>query len=242
MAVIEVDGLHCGYGETEILHDVDLTADKQEIVTIIGPNGAGKSTLLKAIMGYLFPTQGQIRFQGTDVSRLRPDQRVVQGIAYVPQLDNVFPSLTVEENLRMGGYTLDKATLKQRMAAQYDGFPRLAERRKQRVKTMSGGERQMLAMARALMTEPDLLMLDEPSAALSPQMADEVFQKVQTINRQGRTILIVEQEAQHSLEISERGYVLADGRNAFDGKARDILNDEKIREAYLGGQVEPETG
>jgi ABC-type branched-subunit amino acid transport system ATPase component len=242
MAVIEVDQLTCGYGETQVLHEVDLYADKQEIVTIIGPNGAGKSTLLKAVMGYLFPTEGAIRFQGKDVSRLRPDQRVVEGIAYVPQLDNVFPSLTVEENLRMGGYTLSKSALKERMEAQYHGFPRLAERRKQRVKTMSGGERQMLAMARALMTEPDLLMLDEPSAALSPQMADEVFQKVQTINSQGRTILIVEQEAQHSLEISDRGYVLADGRNAFDGKARDILHDEKIREAYLGGQVEETSG
>jgi ABC-type branched-subunit amino acid transport system ATPase component len=242
MAVIDVDQLTCGYGETQVLHSVDLHADKQEIVTIIGPNGAGKSTLLKAVMGYLFPTEGQIRFQGKDVSRLRPDQRVVEGIAYIPQLDNVFPSLTVEENLRMGGYTLSKSALKERMEAQYHGFPRLAERRKQRVKTMSGGERQMLAMARALMTEPDLLMLDEPSAALSPQMADEVFQKVQTINSQGRTILIVEQEAQHSLEISDRGYVLADGRNAFDGKARDILNDEKIREAYLGGQVEETHG
>jgi ABC-type branched-subunit amino acid transport system ATPase component len=240
--VIEVDQLTCGYGETQVLHEVDLYADKQEIVTIIGPNGAGKSTLLKAVMGYLFPTEGAIRFQGKDVSRLRPDQRVVEGIAYVPQLDNVFPSLTVEENLRMGGYTLSKSALKERMEAQYHGFPRLAERRKQRVKTMSGGERQMLAMARALMTEPDLLMLDEPSAALSPQMADEVFQKVQTINSQGRTILIVEQEAQHSLEISDRGYVLADGRNAFDGKARDILHDEKIREAYLGGQVEETSG
>jgi ABC-type branched-subunit amino acid transport system ATPase component len=242
MAVIDVDQLTCGYGETQVLHSVDLHADKQEIVTIIGPNGAGKSTLLKAVMGYLFPTEGQIRFQGKDVSRLRPDQRVVEGIAYIPQLDNVFPSLTVEENLRMGGYTLSKAALKERMEAQYQGFPRLAERRKQRVKTMSGGERQMLAMARALMTEPDLLMLDEPSAALSPQMADEVFQKVQAINSQGRTILIVEQEAQHSLEISDRGYVLADGRNAFDGKARDILHDEKIREAYLGGQVEETLG
>jgi ABC-type branched-subunit amino acid transport system ATPase component len=242
MAVIDVDQLTCGYGETQVLHSVDLHADKQEIVTIIGPNGAGKSTLLKAVMGYLFPTEGQIRFQGKDVSRLRPDQRVVEGIAYIPQLDNVFPSLTVEENLRMGGYTLSKAALKERMEAQYQGFPRLAERRKQRVKTMSGGERQMLAMARALMTEPDLLMLDEPSAALSPQMADEVFQKVQAINSQGRTILIVEQEAQHSLEISDRGYVLADGRNAFDGKARDILHDEKIREAYLGGQVEETSG
>ena len=242
MAVIDVDRLTCGYGETQVLTDVDLYAQKQEIVTIIGPNGAGKSTLLKAVMGYLFPMSGHIHLQGRDISRLRPDQRVVEGIAYVPQLDNVFPSLTVEENLRMGGYTLDKATLKQRMQAQYAGFPRLAERRKQRVKTMSGGERQMLAMARALMTEPDLLMLDEPSAALSPQMADEVFQQVQAINAEGRSVLIVEQEAQHALEISDRGYVLADGRNAFDGKARDILNDAKIREAYLGGQVEATPG
>ncbi|SDF72235.1 branched-chain amino acid transport system ATP-binding protein/neutral amino acid transport system ATP-binding protein [Limimonas halophila] len=238
MALLDVDHITCGYGDTQILHDVQMHADEREVITIIGPNGAGKSTLLKAVMGYLHPTAGSIRFKGKDVSTLRPDQRVLEGIAYVPQLDNVFPSLTVEENLRMGGYVLSKGEVGARMERQYESFPRLAERRKQRVRTMSGGERQMLAMARALMTEPELLMLDEPSAALSPQMADEVFDTVKRINAQGRTIVIVEQEAENSLRISHRGYVLVDGKNALEDRADSILHNEKIRDAYLGGAAD----
>jgi ABC-type branched-subunit amino acid transport system ATPase component len=235
MAIVEVKDIYCGYGDTEVLHGVHLSAAEREIVTIIGPNGAGKSTLLKTIMGYIYPTTGAIRFQGEDVTGLRADQRVPLGIAYVPQLENVFPSLTVEENLRMGGYILAKAEVKERMEQQYRAFPRLAERRRQRVRTMSGGERQMLGMARALMTEPTLLMLDEPSAALSPQIAEEVFETIRAINAAGRTVIIVEQEAEHALEISDRGYVLTDGRNAFEDRAEHILDNEKIREAYLGG-------
>jgi len=238
MALLDVDHITCGYGDTQVLHDVQMHAAEREVITIIGPNGAGKSTLLKAVMGYLHPTGGKISFNGKDVTALRPDQRVLEGIAYVPQLDNVFPSLTVEENLRMGGYILPKNTVGERMERQYEAFPRLAERRKQRVRTMSGGERQMLAMARALMTEPDLLMLDEPSAALSPKMAGEVFETVQRINAQGRTIVIVEQEAENSLRISHRGYVLVDGKNALEDRADRILDNEKIRDAYLGGAAE----
>ncbi len=238
MALLTVHDCHAGYGEAQILHGVNLHADEGEIVTIIGPNGAGKSTLLKVIMGYLIPTQGQVTLAGRDVTRLRPDQRVHTGLAYVPQLENVFPSLTVTENLRMGGYALGRAELRRRIEARLEQFPRLAERRQQRVATMSGGERQMLAMARALMTEPRLLLLDEPSAALSPAMVGQVFETIAEVNRQGRTIVIVEQEAQIALEASDRGYVLADGANVLDDRADRILRDEKVREAYLGAATE----
>ncbi|NIR31824.1 MAG: ABC transporter ATP-binding protein [Gammaproteobacteria bacterium] len=234
MALLEVEEIYLGYGDSEVLHGVSMHVERREVVTIIGPNGAGKSTLLKGIMGYLHPYRGHIGLRDEDITALRPDQRVQKGVAYVPQLDNVFPSLTVEENLTMGGYLLARDQVAERAEAQYARFPRLAERRKQRVRTMSGGERQMLAMARALMTEPELLLLDEPSAALSPRMAGEVFDKVGDIQAQGKAVVIVEQEAHRSLEISDRGYVLADGRNAFEGPARAILQDEKIRAAYLG--------
>src|SRR5699024_1252947 len=229
-ALLQVRSIYAGYGDTEILHDVDLSVRDGELTTIIGPNGAGKSTLLKSIMGYLIPTSGSVHCKGEDVTRLRPHERVAKSIAFVPQLANVFPSLSTEENLVMGGYTLSKQQTRERIEVQYERFPRLAERRKQRVHTMSGGERQMLALARALMTEPQLLLLDEPSAALSPRIAEEVFAKVKEINQQGRTVLIVEQNADRSLAISDRGVVLADGRNAFEGEARHILHDEKIRD------------
>src|SRR5690625_2998250 len=200
-----VEQLCAGYGDSEILHDVDLRVAEGELTTIIGPNGAGKSTLLKSVMGYLIPTAGSVRCAGEDITRLRPHERVEKGVAFVPQLANVFPSLTTEENLIMGGYTLGKPETRRRIEQQYAEFPRLAERRKQRVRTMSGGERQMLALARALMTDPRLLLLDEPSAALSPRIAAEVFEKVKEINSKGRTILIVEQNADRSLAISDRG-------------------------------------
>ena len=232
--VIRVDGVHAGYGEAEILHAVELDVHRDEIVTIIGPNGAGKSTLLKAVMGYLVPTRGRVLFRGEDVTTLRPDQRARVGLAYVPQLEHTFTSLNVEENLRMGGYTLDRETMSRRIQEQYERFPRLAERRKQRVRTMSGGERQQLAMARALMTDPQVLLLDEPSAALSPKLAGQVFEQVQKIHAEGIAIGIVEQDAQRSLEISDRGYVLVDGQNAFTDRADRILENEEIRRLYLG--------
>jgi len=233
-AVLAAHHAHAGYGEAEVLHAIDCAIHADEIVTIIGPNGAGKSTLLKALMGYLPLTQGEVRLRGDDITQLRPDQRARIGIAYVPQLDHTFPSLTVEENLRMGGYTLGRDTMRQRIREQYERFPRLAERRKQRVRTMSGGERQQLAMARALMTEPQVVLLDEPSAALSPKIASQVFDQVQKIHAEGIAIGIVEQDAQRSLEISDRGYVLVDGRNAFTDRADRILANEQIRRLYLG--------
>ncbi|MFQ5954263.1 MAG: ABC transporter ATP-binding protein [Kiloniellales bacterium] len=239
MAAIEAEDIHTGYGDAEVLHGVSIHVGAQEVVTIIGPNGAGKSTLLKAIMGYLVVNPGRVRFNGEDITALRPDERVRKGLAYVPQLENVFPSLTVAENLRMGGYIVPRERVKERLEELYHRFPRLAERKNQRVRTLSGGERQMLAMARALMTEPSLLMLDEPSAALSPRMAGEVFDKVAEIHQQGRAVIIVEQEAHRSLEVSDRCYVLVDGENAFEDRAQNILGNEKIREAYLGASVVP---
>lgn len=238
MALLEVRDCHAGYGEAQILHGVNLHAERGEVVTIIGPNGAGKSTVLKVIMGYLRPTRGSVVLADRDITRLRADQRVQTGLAYVPQLDNVFPSLTVVENLRMGGYTLKRRQVRERIEARLEQFPRLAERRNQRVRTMSGGERQMLAMARALMTDPELMLLDEPSAALSPAMVEQVFETIADVNQQGKTVLIVEQEARIALEASDRGYVLADGANVIDDRADRILNDDKVREAYLGGAVE----
>lgn len=234
MALIEVDNVFAGYDGTEVLHGVSLTLGEREVVTIIGPNGAGKSTLLKVIMGYLVPQSGAVRLRGEPITRLRPDQRVRHGIGYVPQLENAFASLTVEENLRMGGYLLARQAAGARMEQLYAEFPLLAERSRQRVHTLSGGQRQLLAMARALMMDPDVLLLDEPSAALSPRMAGEVFDKVVEIHAKGKAVIVVEQEAQRSLEISDRGYVLVDGRNAFEDRAQNILGNEKIREAFLG--------
>lgn len=236
---LEVSNVTAGYNGNQILHDIDLKADaEQGTVTIIGPNGAGKSTLLKTIMGFLIPIEGRITFNGEEITHLRPDERIQRGIAYVPQLEHVFPSLTVLENLKMGGYTVSAAELSDRMEAIFEQFPRLSERMEQRAETLSGGERQMLAMARALMTDPSLILFDEPSAALSPKMAEQVFQEIERIRSQGKVIVIVEQDAQRALQISDMGYVLADGQNAFEGPAQSILDDEKIREAYLGSSVE----
>ena len=235
--LLEVDNIFAGYDGSEILHGLSLAVRDREVVTIIGPNGAGKSTLLKAIMGYLVPRSGEVRLRGEAINRLAPDQRVRKGIAYVPQLENVFPSLTVWENLRMGGYLLSRQETASRMEALCTDFPLLAERRRQRVQTLSGGQRQLLALARAMMTDPQLILLDEPSAALSPVMADEVFDKISAIRDRGKAVLIVEQEAERSLEISHRGYVLVDGRNAFEDDAQSILYNDKIRGAFFGGPI-----
>lgn len=235
MDLIEVDEVHAGYGAAEILHGVTLRLRPAEIVTIIGPNGAGKSTLLRVIMGHLIPQKGAVRLRGETVTTARPDLRVRSGIAFVPQLDNVFPSLTVTENLKMGGYLLNRGALLAQIDKVLGEFPALRRFAGQRARNLSGGQRQMLAMARAMMTEPEILLLDEPSAALSPRMAGEIFDRVAEINATGRAILIVEQEAHRSLSVSHRGYVLVDGRNAYEGPARGILEDEKLRAAFLGG-------
>lgn len=234
MEILEVDEVRSGYGSMEVLHGVSLTVSDEEIVTIIGPNGAGKSTLLKTVMGYLTPTSGEVVFSGEEVSDLRPDQKVQLGIGYVPQLDNVFPSLTVKENLEMGGYLEERSQINERADEVYRLFPILEEKKTDRVKTMSGGQRQMVAMGRALMADPDLILLDEPSAGLAPKIADEIFELIETIHEQGAAITIVEQDAYRSLEISDTGYVLAMGENEFTDDADKVLSNEEIKEAYLG--------
>jgi ABC-type branched-subunit amino acid transport system ATPase component len=235
MNLLEVDNVFTGYGGTEIIHGISINVKKDEIVTIIGPNGSGKSTLLKAIMGYLRIYKGKISFDGKDITHLRTVERTRMGIAYVPQLENVFPSLTVQETLEMGGYALGKVEMKKGLDSMFELFSVLRDRKDMRVGTMSGGERQMLAMARGLMVRPTLMLLDEPSAGLSPKVSEQVFDKIREITATGTSMIIVEQDAEQSLGISNRGYVLAMGETAFEGPAEKILKHEKIREAYLGG-------
>lgn len=235
MDLLEVDTLHTGYGATVIIHGISIHVQQNEIVTIIGPNGSGKSTLLKAIMGYLKIYDGRIHFKEKDITSLRTVDRTRMGMAYIPQLENVFPSLTVEETLEMGGYRLGKKELKKEVNSMLGLFPVLRDKRNMKVATMSGGQRQMLAMARALMVRPTLILLDEPSAGLSPKISEQVFEKISEIAATGTSMIIVEQDAEQSLAISDRGYVLAMGEVAFEGSAETILKHEKIREAYLGG-------
>jgi neutral amino acid transport system ATP-binding protein len=233
-AVLMVEDLVTGYvPEVDILTGVDLTVREGEIVTVIGPNGAGKSTLIKSIFGLLPPRRGRVVLRGEDLAGLRPHSITRRGMSYVPQLDNVFESLSVEENLEMGA--LDRHTARDRMEAMYDLFPRLGERRKQVAGTMSGGERQMLAMARALIPEPQILLLDEPSAGLAPAFVEAIFAKIEDINRHGVTLVMVEQNARRALGMSTRGYVLDLGQNRFEGRGEDLLGDPKVAELYLGG-------
>ena len=232
--ILQVDDLVAGYvPEVDILNGVDLTVADGEIVTVIGPNGAGKSTLIKSIFGLLPPRRGRVSLRGDDLTGLAPHVITRRGMSYVPQLDNVFLSLTVDENLEMGA--LDQSKAGERMQAMYEVFPRLGERRAQAAGTMSGGERQMVAMARALMPEPEVLLLDEPSAGLAPAFVEAIFEKVEEINSHGVTIVMVEQNARRALDMSDRGYVLDLGTNRFEGPGKELLADPKVAELYLGG-------
>ena len=231
--ILEVEDLVAGYvPEVDILNGVDLTVNEREIVTVIGPNGAGKSTLIKSIFGLLPPRRGRVRLRGDDLTGLAPHVITRRGMSYVPQLDNVFLSLSVEENLEMGA--LESGRARERMQAMYEVFPRLGERRTQAAGTMSGGERQMVAMARALMPEPEVLLLDEPSAGLAPAFVEAIFEKVEEINSHGVTIVMVEQNARRALGMSSRGYVLDLGQNRFAGEGRALLEDPRLAELYLG--------
>ncbi len=217
----------------EVLHGVSVELESGELVTIIGPNGAGKSTLLKTIFGLLKPKEGRILFSGEEITGLPPHRIVRRGMCYVPQVDNVFPSLTVEENLQMGAFIL-KDGIKERLARVYELFPVLRERRRQRAGKMSGGERQMVAMGRALMLDPQALLLDEPTAALAPNLVEQVFKSILRIRESGVAILMVEQNARESLAISDRGYVLVDGANRYSGTGQELLADEDIGRLFLG--------
>jgi neutral amino acid transport system ATP-binding protein len=235
-SALRVQALAAGYvPEVNILDGLDVKVEEGEVVTIVGPNGAGKSTLIKAIFGYLRPRAGHVWLYERDITGEKPHTITRQGVSYVPQLANVFGTLTVEENLEMGGVGRRGMDVRRRIDAMYDLFPRLAERRRQKAGSMSGGERQMVAMARALVPEPQVLLLDEPSAGLAPQFVDTIFTKIVDINRSGVTILMVEQNARRALAMSHRGYVLDLGRNRFEGPGKDLLSDPKVAELYLGG-------
>ena len=233
--LLATDGLVAGYSaEVDILSGVSIDVGEGEIVCVVGPNGAGKSTLMKAVFGLVTPKAGRITLNGRDITGMRPSQIARLGMAYVPQRDNVFESMTVLENLELGATPRPGLAVRPRIEALLALFPRLAERRRQAVGTMSGGERQMVAMARALMPEPAVLLLDEPSAGLAPLFVDAMFEQVQAINRAGVTILMVEQNARRALALSHRGYVLDLGQNRFAGEGRALLEDPRLAELYLG--------
>jgi len=234
MSLLQVSNIVAGYGETEILHGVSIAIEQGHIVTIIGPNGSGKSTLLKAIFGLVKPKKGQVIFQGRDITGLTPEAVVRQGLSYVPQSSNIFPSLSINENLEMGAFVRTD-DFRQRLEEIYLLFPDLAGRRKDRAGTLSGGQRQMLALARALMLDPALLLLDEPSAGLSPNMVGSVFERILGINRAGVAILLVEQNAREALQLSSRGYVLASGQNQLEDEGQKLLDNPDVARLYLGG-------
>jgi neutral amino acid transport system ATP-binding protein len=232
--LLEVQNVRAGYiKDVDILQGINFQVAPGELVVVIGPNGAGKSTLAKTIFGLLTPHAGTIVFKGENIAGLKSNQIVQRGMCYVPQIVNVFPSLSVEENLEMGAFVREVALqpLKDKI---YGMFPKLHTRRTQRAGTLSGGERQMLAMGKALMLEPSLLLLDEPSAALSPILVTQVFEQIKQINQSGTAIVLVEQNARKALEMAARGYVLESGRDAMSGPGLDLLNDPKVGELYLG--------
>ncbi len=230
--MLKIENVNVSYGSVKILWDVDFHIDEGEIITIIGPNGAGKTTIVKTIMGLLKPTSGTIEFNGNPI-HLAPTHKIVEGgIALVPEGRELFPRMTIMENLQMGAYTSDEKedTLK----SVFNLFPRLEERQKQSAGTLSGGEQQMLAIARGIMSRPKLLILDEPSLGLAPIMVNTVFEIVKTLNSEGMTVLLVEQNIHHALEASNRGYVLETGRITLEGKSSELLDNNHVKEAYLG--------
>ena len=232
--LLEVDNVYAGYvKDLPILQGINFAIKPGELVTVIGPNGAGKSTLAKTVFCLLTPTEGKILFKGENIAGLSSDQIVRRGMCYVPQVSNVFAALTVAENLEMGAF-LHHGSLKSLKQKIYTMFPRLAERRHQKAGTLSGGERQMLAMGRALMLDPDLLLLDEPSAALSPILVKDVFEQIKAINATGKAIVLVEQNAKQALMMADRGYVLENGKDKLEGTGQSLLNDPTVGELYLG--------
>jgi ABC-type branched-subunit amino acid transport system ATPase component len=233
--LLRAESITAGYGKMAILHDVTVEVRVGEMVSVIGPNGAGKSTAFKTIVGFLRPTGGRVRFDGQDIAGLRPDQVLHRGLAYVPQGRIVFPQMTVLENLEMGAYIeRDGRRVREALERVYALFPILAERRSQKAGTMSGGEQQMVAIGRALMTTPKLILLDEPSLGLAPKFVSLIFDKLVEMKRAGYTMMVVEQNAAKALAVADRGYVLELGRNRFEGTGRALLEDPEIKRLYLG--------
>ncbi len=229
------DAMTGGYGKgPDILHSCTIAAEKGEIAVIVGPNGAGKSTAMKAVFGMLNVNDGAVRLDGEDITHLSPQQRVVKGMGFVPQTSNIFTSMTVEENLEMGAF-IRRDDFRDTMAQVYDLFPILKEKRNQAAGELSGGQRQQVAVGRALMTKPKVLMLDEPTAGVSPIVMDELFDRIIEVARTGIPILMVEQNARQALEIADKAYVLVQGRNAHTGTGKELLADQEVRRSFLGG-------
>jgi len=234
MPLLEAEGITAGYGGGDILTDVDVRVERGEIVALIGPNGAGKSTVMKTLFGLLKPRMGTVKFEGEDITGLSPDRIVHQGVSYVPQTDNVFTTLTVMENLEMGAF-IRKDDIRPRIDQVLELFPDLKRFLNKKAGALSGGQRQMVAMGRALMLDPKVLMLDEPSAGLAPKLVDMIFEKIQDVNATGVSILMVEQNARAALMLSNRGYVLATGKNRYEDTGEALLANEEIGKLYLGG-------
>ena len=234
MIVLKAKDITAGYGEADILKSVHVRVRNEEIVSVIGPNGAGKSTLLKTIFGILKPKRGNVTLKGEDITGLKPDRVVRRGMSYVPQVDNVFPSLSIRENLEMGAF-IRNDDYSPRLEEVYDLFPILKSRTKQKVGQLSGGQRQMVAMGRALMLDPQVLLLDEPSAGLAPLLVADIFEKIVEINETGVAMVIVEQNARDALKLAHHGYVLAMGKNVLDDSGEALLANEEIGRLYLGG-------
>jgi branched-chain amino acid transport system ATP-binding protein len=231
--LLELDDVYSGYDGSEVLHGVDMTVEAGDIVAVVGPNGAGKSTTFKTIFGMLTPTTGEVRLDGEVVNGRSPPELLDKGLCYVPQGRSTFPELTVEKNLRMSAYLKDD--IGDDLERVYDRFPVLREKRAAKAKTLSGGQQQMLEMAGGLMMEPELLLLDEPSLGLAPQITEGVFDRIATLNSEGMTFLIIEQNARRALEAAQRGYVIDQGEVALDGQASQLLADGEVQRLYLGG-------
>jgi branched-chain amino acid transport system ATP-binding protein len=233
--MLEIENLSGGYGMVQILRDVNFRVDEKEILSIIGPNGAGKTTLVKTIMGFLRPKSGQIKFKGERIEKLAPYEIVKKGMTMIPEGREIFPRMTIEENLMLGAYTIkDKAKIKQTKERVFDIFPVLKKKEKALAQTLSGGEQQMLVICRSLMSNPQLLILDEPSLGLAPIIVEKVLDTVRAINDEGVTVMLVEQNIHDSLNVADRAYVLEEGKIILEGKSRELLSNSHIKEVYLG--------
>jgi branched-chain amino acid transport system ATP-binding protein len=234
--MLTIKNLVTGYGKIEILHGVSMQINDHQMTVVIGPNGAGKSTIFRAIFGIIKVWDGTISFNGADISKLDTQALLRKGISYVPQGRNIFPLMTIEENLEMGAYIRsDKTQIKEDIEQIYKRFPILGERREEEARNLSGGQQQMLEMGRSLLLDPEFVMLDEPSLGLAPNIADEIFKEIIRIKESGKTIMMVEQNAKRALELADYAYVLELGKNKYEGPARDIMENEKVKKLYLGG-------